>query len=168
MSLCSLICNNKQEISSANDRIHIMNIGNHSYSSLSLLARQSYNADRITYNFKHAWHWQRTRTQWKLQWNCKWWDPNRGISVLYLFTKSPQITIISKLHNFILSVGCIGVSIYFYDDMRFKILDSHARDVYTLKVHVCFLKHYHFITQCSYFQSLHNDDVLKRRGFTFI
>ena len=42
MSLCSLICNNKQEISSANDQIHIMNIGNHSYSSLSRLARQSY------------------------------------------------------------------------------------------------------------------------------
>ena len=42
MSLCSLIYNNKQGISSANDLIQIMNIGNQLYSSLSQLARQSY------------------------------------------------------------------------------------------------------------------------------
>ena len=42
MSLCSLIYNNKQAgISSANDLIQIMNIGNQLYSSLSQLARQS-------------------------------------------------------------------------------------------------------------------------------
>ena len=35
MSLCSLICNNTQEISSANDLIQIMDIGNQPYSSLS-------------------------------------------------------------------------------------------------------------------------------------
>ena len=38
MSLCSLIYNNKQGISSANDLIQIMNIGNQCYSSLSRLA----------------------------------------------------------------------------------------------------------------------------------
>ena len=42
MSLCSLIYNNKQGISSGNDLIQIMNIGNQLYSSLSQLARQSY------------------------------------------------------------------------------------------------------------------------------
>jgi len=42
MRLCSLICNNKQRISSANDLIQIMNIANRLYSSLSQLARQSY------------------------------------------------------------------------------------------------------------------------------
>ena len=42
MSLCSLIYNNKQGISSANDLIQIMNIGNQLYSSLSQLARYSY------------------------------------------------------------------------------------------------------------------------------
>ena len=38
----TLIYNNKQGISSANDLIQIMNIGNQLYSSLSQLARQSY------------------------------------------------------------------------------------------------------------------------------
>ena len=42
MSLCSLIYNNKQGISSVNDLIQIMNIGNQLYSSLSQLARHSY------------------------------------------------------------------------------------------------------------------------------
>ena len=42
MSLYSLIYNIKQGISSANDLILIMNIGNQWYSRLSQLARQSY------------------------------------------------------------------------------------------------------------------------------
>ena len=42
MRLCSLIYNNKQGISSANNLIQIMNIGNQLYSSLSQLARHSY------------------------------------------------------------------------------------------------------------------------------
>ena len=42
MSLCSLIYNNTQGISTVNDLIRIMNIENQLYSSLSLLARQAY------------------------------------------------------------------------------------------------------------------------------
>ena len=42
MSLCSLIYNDTQGISSANDLIQIMNIGNQFYSSLSQLTRQAY------------------------------------------------------------------------------------------------------------------------------
>ena len=42
MSLCSLIYNDTQGISSANDLIQVMNIGNQLYSSLSWLARQAY------------------------------------------------------------------------------------------------------------------------------
>ena len=42
MSLCSLIYNDTQGISSANDLIQIMNIGNQLYSSLSRLARKAY------------------------------------------------------------------------------------------------------------------------------
>ena len=49
--------------------------------------------------------------------------------------------------------------------MRFKILDSHARDVYTLKVHVCFLKHYHLTAYLVwYFQSLYNNDMFEVKG----
>ena len=42
MSLCSLIYNNTQGISSANAHIQIMNIENQLYSSFSRLARQVY------------------------------------------------------------------------------------------------------------------------------
>ena len=42
MSLCSLIHNTRQRISSGHDLINIMNFGNQLYSSLSQLARQSY------------------------------------------------------------------------------------------------------------------------------
>ena len=42
MSLCSLIYNDTQGISSANDLIQIMNIGNQLYSTLSWLAREAY------------------------------------------------------------------------------------------------------------------------------
>ena len=42
MSLCSLIYNDTQGISSANDLIQIMNIGNQLYSSLSQLARRAH------------------------------------------------------------------------------------------------------------------------------
>ena len=42
MSLCSLIYNDTQGISSANDLIQIMNIGNQFYSSLSQLTRQAF------------------------------------------------------------------------------------------------------------------------------
>ena len=41
-SLCSLIYNDTQGISSANDLIQIMNIGNQLYSSLSQLARRAH------------------------------------------------------------------------------------------------------------------------------
>ena len=42
VSLCSLIYNNNQRISSANDLVSTMNIGNQLYSSLSQLTRQSF------------------------------------------------------------------------------------------------------------------------------
>ncbi len=42
MSLCSLIYNNTKAISTANDFIQIMNIGNMLYSSLSQLTRQAF------------------------------------------------------------------------------------------------------------------------------
>ena len=42
MSSCSLIYNNTQGISFANDLTQIMNIGNQFYSSLSRLARQAF------------------------------------------------------------------------------------------------------------------------------
>ena len=42
MSLCSLIYNNTQGISSANDLIQVMNIGHQLFSSLLQLARQAY------------------------------------------------------------------------------------------------------------------------------
>ena len=75
----SLIYNNKQGISSANDLIQIMNIGNQLYSSLSQLARHSYLMETITYNVECVWYKLSTRIRWKLHWYCRSRDCNRQI-----------------------------------------------------------------------------------------
>ena len=51
MSLCSLIYNNKQGISSANDLIQIMNIV---FKFVPISQAVLFNADRITYNVECA------------------------------------------------------------------------------------------------------------------
>ena len=48
--------------------------------------------------------------------------------------------------------------------MGFKILDSHARDLYggKVEVHVFFSKKLHSLVH--YFQGIHNNDVFEMRG----
>ena len=83
-----------------------------------------FNADRITPNVECASYQLSARIQWKLHWFCRSRDSKRGISLLYLITNSLWITItVPQNHtNFILTVGCFGVSIYCNGDIGFKIL----------------------------------------------
>ena len=126
-----------------------------------------FNADRITYNVECAWYWLSTRIRWKLHCYCMSRDCNRGISVLYLVTNSPWIT--QNYANFILTVGCIGVSIYCNVDIGFKIFDSHARDVYG-RAHpqgTCLLlEALSLDSLVCYFQNLYNN-MFKVKGVHF-
>ena len=121
---------NKQGISSANDLIQIKNIGNQLYSSLSVREAFLFNADGITYNVNVL------DTNYQLEFSESYTGTVRQETAIkgYQYWTSLQITFESLLSqnytSFILTVGCIGVSIYCNGDIGFKIFDSHARDVY--------------------------------------
>ena len=107
MSLFSLIYNNKQGISSANDLIRIMNIGNQFYLSLSQLARQSYlmrtelptmlNVLDTDYQLEYSESYTQSGTVGR----------ETTIEGYQYKLNSLLITIISKLHKF-----CINCQVY--------------------------------------------------------
>ena len=120
MSLCSMIYNNTQGISSANAHIQIMNIENQLYSSFSRLARQVY---LMRSQLPTA---LSTRIRWKLLWYCSPRNCYRRISVMYIFTKSLWAAHILKLHQF-----CINSRVYYGNsNTGFKIFGFHVRDFY--------------------------------------
>ena len=131
MRLCSLIYNNKQGISSANDLIQIMNIGNKLYSSLSQLARQSnlmqtelpamLNVLDVDYQLEYSESYTGTVRQ---------ETTIEGYQYCASLQRAFESLLSQNYTNFILIVGYVSVSIYCNVAMAFKIFDSHTRDVY--------------------------------------
>ena len=168
MSLCSLIYINKQGISSVNDLIQIMNIGNHLYSSLSQLARQSYLMQTELPTMLNA-----LDTDFQLPYSESYTGTVGQETAIegYQYCTSLQIAFESLLSqnytNFILTVGCIGVSIYCNVDVGFKIFDSHARDVYG-RAHpqgTCvLLEALSLDSLVCHFQSLHDNNMFEVKG----
>ena len=132
MSSCSLIYNNKQGISSANDLVSIMNIGNQLYSSLSQLTRQSFlmhtelptllNVFEMTFNdlqygesYTGTFHHGTTI---------------EGYQYCTSLDRAFQSLISENFNNFVLTIGCTAVAIDCKGDVGFKIFDSRARDIY--------------------------------------
>ena len=116
-----MIYYNTQGISSANDLIQIMNIGNQPYSSLSLLATQAYlmQSELPTAPNVFDTDYQLVLFTKKLL--------QRDISTVRL-SKEPLSHSYLKA-NFIVTIGCIAVATYCNSNMGFKIFDSHARDL---------------------------------------
>jgi hypothetical protein len=153
MSLCSLIYNNTKGISTANDLIQIMNIGNMLCSSLSQLTRQAFlmqselptllNTFDIDYRLEYSetcatvGHYCRARM-------CAIEGHQNCTSLQGAF----ESLMSDNYTNFILTIGCTGVAIY-CNDIGFKIFDSHARDLcgrsHPEGIHVYFLKCHLFI-----------------------
>ena len=168
LSLCSLIYNNKQGISSGNDLIQIMNIGNQLYSSLSQLARQSYLMQTELPTMLNV-----LDTDYQLEYSESYTGTVGQETAIegYQYCTLLQIAFESLLSqnytNFILTVGCVGVSIYCNVDVGFKIFDSHARDVYG-RAHpqgTCvLLEALSLDSLVCYFQSLHNNDMFEVKG----
>ena len=131
MSLCSLIYNDTQGISSANDLIQIMNIGIQLYSSLSWLARQAYlmqselptalNVFDTDYQLEYSESYSGTVHQ---------EIAIEGYQYCRSLRRAFESLISESYTNFILTVGCITVATYYNSNMGFKIFDSHARDLY--------------------------------------
>ena len=129
-----------QGISSANDLIQIMNVGNQLYSTLSWLARQAYlmqselpialNVFDTDYQMEYCESYSGTVHQ------------EIAIEGYQYCTFLPRAfeSHIWKLHQF-----HIYSRVYYCNsNMGFKIFDSHVRDLYgrgSLKVHVFFLKY---------------------------
>lgn len=108
-----------------------MNIGNQLYSSLSQLARYSYLIQTELPTMLNV-----LDTNYQLEFSESYTGTvgRETAREGYQYCTSLQIAFESLLSqnytSFILTVGCIGVSIYFNGDIGFKIFDSHAKDVY--------------------------------------
>ena len=81
---------------------------------------------------------------------------------------APVESLSQNYTNFILTVGCICVSIYYNVDMVFKIFDYHARGFVYRRGHpqdTCVhLEALSLDSLVCYFQSLHNDDIFEVKG----
>ena len=132
MSLYSMIYKNTQGISSANDLIQIMNIGNQFYSSLSQLTRQAFlmqselptalNVFDTDYQLEYSENYSGTVYQ---------ETSIEGYQYCTSLWRGFESLISENYTNFILTVRCIAVATYFSSNMGFKIFDSHARDLYS-------------------------------------
>ena len=121
ISLCSLFYNNTQGISSANDLIQKMDIGNQLYSSLSWLARQ---ACLMQSELPTALNVFVVDHQLEDSESCSCTVHQEIAIGGYQFCRSLQRAfeaLISESYtNFILTVGCVSVATYFSSNMGSK------------------------------------------------
>jgi hypothetical protein len=163
MCLCALIYNKRQGISSSQDLIQIMNIGNELYSNLSHLARQSFlmftelpsyltvfETDYLlTYSESHS---GRVTGECHIE----------GYQYCVPFLRAFELLLTESYTAFILTVDSNAVCIYLSNDGKVKIFDSHSRDKYG-KSHplgMCVLLEAETINNVIlHFQSLSNESV---------
>ena len=142
MSLCSLIYNNTQRISSANDLLQIMNIGNQFYSSLLQLARQVYlmqselptalNVFDTDYQLEYSESYSGTVHQ---EIAIKGYQ-HCTVSVPRAF----ELLVFESYTNFILTVGCITVIVIWGSKYLILMLEMCMVEG-SLKVHVFFSRY---------------------------
>ena len=81
--------------------------------------------------------------------------------------KAFQSLISENFNNLVLTIGCTAVAIYCKGNVGLKILDSHARDIYS-RSHpqgTCVLLEVSSLNSLvHYFQSIHNNDIFELRG----
>ena len=112
MSLCSLIYSNKQGIQSADDLVSIMNIGNQLYSSLSQLTRQSFLMQTELPTLLNV-------TDYELQYSESYTGTihqeatTEGYQYCTSLDKAFQSLKSENFNNFVLTIGCTAVTIYF-------------------------------------------------------
>ena len=125
MSLCSLIYNDTQGISSANDFVQIMNIRNQHHLSLSRLARQAYLMQSELPTALNVFD-----TDYQLEYSESYSGTvHQEIAIegyQYCTSLQKAFESLNFRHQF-----HINSRVYYCNsNMGFKIYDSHARDVY--------------------------------------
>ena len=156
MSLCSLIYNNTQGISSANDLIQIMNIGNQFYSTLSWLARQAFLkqselpkalnvSNAVGYQLEYSENYSGTVHQ---------ETAVEGYQYCTFLQRAFESLISENYTNFIVTIRCIAVAIYCCSNIGFKLFYSLEICMVegSLKTRVFLSKHCPLIAKCIIFR----------------
>ena len=125
MSLYSLIYSNKQGINFAKDLVAIMSIGKELYLSLSYLMLTELPTMLNVFGVNFQLHYSESYTGTLHQENA-----TQGYQYCTSLQRAFESLISEDYKNFVLTVGCIGVAIYYKDDIGFKIFGSHARDLH--------------------------------------
>ena len=163
MSSWSLIYYNTQGISSANDLIQIMNIGNQLYSSLSQLARRAHlmqselptalNVFDTDYQLEYSESYSGTVHQ---------EIAIEGYQYCTSLPRAFESLIFESYTNFILTVGCITV-IVIWGSKYLILMQEICMVEGSLKVRVL-LEVPSLDSLVHYFQSIHNNDIFEVRG----
>ena len=131
MCLCALIYNKQQNICSPQDLVNIMNIGNELYLHLSRLARQSFLMfselpSELTV-FDKDFHFEYSESY---SGNVIGNSFIEGYQYCVPFHRSFEILLRENYHAFVLTINNNAVCIFCTNDDKYKIFDSHARDIY--------------------------------------
>ena len=131
MCLCALICNKKQNICSPQDLVNIMNIGNELYSNLSCLARQSYllftelPSQLTVFDTDYIFEYSESYSG-NIIGDCS----IEGYQYCVPFHRSFELLLAENYSAFILTIDSNAVCIFSTNDGKYKIFDSHSRDIY--------------------------------------
>ena len=165
MSLFVEFTKNNKVINSCDDLVQIMDIGNQIYSMLSQSTGQSFlmltELPSIFKVFESEYSESYTGTM-----------HQKAAIEGYQYCTSLQKAFESLMsesykYRFILTIGCNAVGVYSYDNISFKVFDSHARDL-SGRSHAqgtCVLLELASINNLiQYFQRIHNDEIFEIKG----
>ena len=130
-SLASLIYNKRNGIVYSMDLVYIMNIGNELYSGLSSLSRQSYLLLTevpemiIVFNINYQLQYSPSYTG-TIHGTCEVQDFNYCVA----FANAMQALPGQNYNSFLLTILSTTVGFYCNGEGKFKIFDSHGRDLH--------------------------------------
>ncbi|CAB3985338.1 ATP-dependent DNA helicase PIF1 [Paramuricea clavata] len=131
MCLCALIYNKRQNICSPEDLINVMNIGNELYSNLSCLAQQSFllftelPSQLTVFDTDYIFEYSESYSG-NVIGDCS----IEGFQYCVPFHRSFELLLAENYSAFILTIDSNAVCIFSTTDGKYKIFDSHSRDIY--------------------------------------
>ena len=132
MSLSALIYNKIKGIHSCNDLVQIMEMGNQQYSTLSQCTGQVYlmqtELPSMIAMFEKYYQLNYSESYTGNLHHCD--SIIEGYQYSMFIDRAFESLLSQNYTSFILTIGCVGVSIYHTDNGSYKIFDSHARDEY--------------------------------------
>ena len=161
MCLCALIYNKRQKICTPQDLVHIMNVGDELYSNLSRLARQSFllltelPSQLTVFETNFAFEYSESYSG-NVIGDCS----IEGYQYCVPFHRSFELLMVENYCAFILTIDSNAVCIFSTTDGKYKIFDSHSRDIYG-RSHpqgTCVLEAPNIDNVILYFQSLYSEN----------